>query len=69
MLNSWKFSINSAYEYIEQKNPELDPKRYKMEDGRVKSGPKNFYTNPQSKINDTTFKRYRYIEDPMNRKH
>lgn len=54
---------------MEQKNPELDPKRFKMEDGRVKSGPKNLYTNPLSRVQDTTFKHYRYIEDPINRKH
>lgn len=40
-----------------------------MEDGRVKSGPKNFYTNPQSKVRDTTFRHYKYLEDPYDRKH
>jgi hypothetical protein len=62
-----KFRTNSAYEYVDQKNPELDPKRFKMEDGRVRSGPKNFYTNSQSKVNDTTFRHYKYIEDQFNR--
>ena len=47
---------------MEEKLPELDPKRYKQEDGKVKSGPRNFYSNPQSKVIDTTFKNYKYIE-------
>lgn len=44
-------------------NPELDPKRFKMEDGRIKTGPKNFYTNPNDKVIDTFFKPYRYVPD------
>ena len=54
---------------MEEKLPELDPKRYKQEDGKVKSGPRNFYSNPQSKVIDTTFKKYKYIEDEYDRKH
>ena len=45
-------------------NPQLDPKRYKMEDGRIKTGPKNFYTNPGHRVIDTLFKPYKHVPDP-----
>ena len=32
-----QFRTNSAYKYVEQNNPELDPKRHRAEDGKVKS--------------------------------
>ena len=50
-------------------NPELDPKRFKMEDGRVKTGPRNFYTNSDQKVCETLFKTPRYILDPYEREH
>ena len=49
--------------------PELDPKRYKMEDGRVRTGLRNFYTNSDRKVCDTLFKNPEYIIDPYEREH
>ena len=48
-------------------NPELDAKRFKMDDGRVRTGPKNFYTNSDAKVCETLFKTPRYISDPFSR--
>ncbi len=61
--------MNSAYTYKEQLNPELDPKRFKMQDGRVKTGPKNLYTNSLNKVSDNYFKPYKHLPEPYERAH
>ena len=63
------FRTNSAYKYKEENNPEKDAKRFREEDGRVKSQPRNFYTNPISKTEKIVFKNPAYITDPYDRKH
>ena len=50
-------------------NPELDPKRFKMEDNRVRTGPRNFFTNTEQKIIDTSFRPYKHLADPYEREH
>ncbi len=42
--------MNASYKYTEQNNPELNPKRFRQSDGRVKSMPRNLYTNPNTKV-------------------
>jgi hypothetical protein len=50
-------------------NPELDPKRFREENGRVKSGLRNFYTNNSQRVNETVFRHYKYVGDPYEREH
>lgn len=50
-------------------NPELDPRKFREEDGRVRSGPRNFYTNNNAKVAETLFKHYKYVDDPYEREH
>lgn len=57
------------YEYKEQNNPELNPKRNRDEDGKVKAAPRNFYSNQQSTVIRSFFKPIKYIEDPYERAH
>jgi len=57
------------FEYKEGNNPELDPKRNREEDGKVKSAPRNFFTNQQSTVIRSFFKPNKYIEDPYERAH
>jgi hypothetical protein len=45
----------------------LDPKRHRDADGKVKSEFKNFYTNPNSRVENTFFKSYKHIDDPYDR--
>ena len=40
-----------------------------MEDGKVKSGFRNFYTNSDKRVADTLFKHYKYLDDPYEREH
>lgn len=40
-----------------------------MEDGRVRIGPRNFYTNSNHKVIDSLFKNYKYVNDPYERQH
>lgn len=40
-----------------------------MEDNRVRTGPRNLYTNPDHRIIDTLFKPYKYVPDPYERAH
>lgn len=45
----------------------MDPKRYRDADGKVKSEFKNFYTNPNSRVESTFLKSYKHIDDPYDR--
>jgi hypothetical protein len=58
---------NSSYTYIEQ-NPETKKKIKKDENGKVKTEPKNFTTNPMSRVDQEVFKQLKHMEDPYSRK-
>ena len=45
----------------------MDPKRHRDADGRVKSELKNFYSNPNSRVETTFFKDYKHMDDPYDR--
>lgn len=47
--SGFKTLDKASYRYIEQ-NPEKDKKIIKDESGKVKTGPRNFTTNPISKV-------------------
>lgn len=57
------------YEFKEENNPELDPKRNRDPDGKVKSELRNVYTNQQSTVIRSFFKPIKYIDDPYERAH
>ena len=59
----------SSYEYIPEANPEKDPKRYREEDGKVKSSPRQFQTNIQSRVLSDYFKPPKHVSDPISRAH
>ena len=61
------FRVSPSYPYEEEKRGDLDPKRNRTEDGAVKTKPRNFYTNTQTKVLGSYFKPIPYIEDPYNR--
>jgi hypothetical protein len=46
---------------VEDKRPELDPKRNRDQDGKVKTVPRNSFTNPGSKVIDSYFKDYKHL--------
>ena len=50
-------------------NPEKDPRRFRKEDGRVRSSPRQFQTNPQGRVLSDYFKPIKNVSDPINRKH
>lgn len=45
----------------------MNPKRNRDDDGKVKSQPKNLYTNPGTKIENTFFKHPKHLDDPYDR--
>jgi len=61
--------LKASYPYTEEKQPPLDPRRNREEDGRVRSLPRNAYTNSGRKIIDTYFKHEKHLDDPYNRAH
>lgn len=63
------FRAKGSYEYVEDKPVEKDPKRNREEDGRVKTKPRNYYTNQQSTIITNSFKPYKHLDDPYDRAH
>jgi len=67
--SGFKETAKVPYEYKEQNNPELDPKRNRDTDGKVKSQPRNLYTNPQTTVIRSFFKPIKYLEDPYERAH
>ena len=54
---------------MEEAGPDLNPKRNREEDGKVKSKPRNAYTNPGSKVVDSYFKNLKHVDDPYDRAH
>lgn len=50
-----------TYEFKEENNPEKDPKRNRDPDGKVKSQPRNLYTNQQTTVLRSFFKPIKYI--------
>lgn len=67
--SGFKETQSYPYEYKQQNNPELDPKRNRDGDGKVKANPRNFYTNQQSTVIRSFFKPLNYIPDPYERAH
>lgn len=59
--------MKSSYEYIEE-NPESKKRNMRDGDGKVKTEPRNFTTNPMSKVKTDLFKELKHIEDPYDRK-
>jgi hypothetical protein len=57
------------YEYKEENNPEKEPKRNREGDGKVRTKPRNIYTNQQTTVIKSFFKPIKYIEDPYERAH
>ncbi len=51
----------SSYEFKEENNPELNPKRNRDSEGKVKVEPRNYYTNQQSTVIRSFFKPIKYI--------
>lgn len=62
-----KTLMTSAFEYIEE-NPETKVKNHRDEEGKVKTEPRNFTTNPMSKVENEFFKNPKYLPDPYERK-
>jgi hypothetical protein len=58
-----------SYEFKEENNPELNAKRNRDPEGKVKLEPRNFYSNQQSTVIRSYFKPIKYMEDPFERAH
>lgn len=67
LYNLLYFRSKSAYEYVDNKSPPLDPKRNRDLDGKVKSELRNISTNPSTKVENTFFKQYKHMDDPYDR--
>ena len=62
-------SNKSAYVYVDENPPQKDPKRNRQEDGRVKSKPRNAYTNSTFNVINSYFKHNKHMDDPYDRLH
>jgi hypothetical protein len=67
--NSYALLHRPTYHYQEQADPEKDPRRFRKEDGRVKSKPRQLQTNIQSRVISDYFKPIKNVSDPFERKH
>ena len=59
--------MSSSYNYLEQKDHKQKTIK-KDVNGRVKTEPANFSTNPMSKVENTFFKPLKHMPDPYSRK-
>ena len=67
--SSYTLLHKPAYKYKEEADPEKDPRRFRLEDGRVKSKPRQLQTNIQSRVISDYFKPLKNVSDPYERKH
>ena len=67
--HTYKIQKDAAYEHIDENNPEKEPKRNREADGKVKSQPRQFQTNPQKRVLSDYFKPIKNVSDPLEREH